>query len=515
MSTIVTRAGKGSALTHNEVDANFTNLNTDKVEKSGTDPVVISVNSTSDALRITQVGTGNALVVEDSTNPDSTPFVINASGNTGIGTSSPGYRLDVFGGTASSAVAQFTGLNNNRGLKLSTFLSTNNDAGVDLNAQDSLYGTLTFSTRSVERMRIDLSGNVGIGTTAPGGRLHISNSSDGLSVDVIAANTFYAASSTDESVSFQGEFYQNDVSANRAAGYLRFAKAADFSNNANASANMIFATRNAGTLAEKMRIDSAGNLGLGVTPSAWQSTRTALQIGARGSLSSVTGTTTLGNNLYNDGTNWVYLATAAAGMYQVSANSHLWYVAPSGTAGTAITWTQVMTLDASGRLLVGVTSANANGGILQLSSGITFPATQVAATDANTLDDYEEGTFTPTIVGTTTAGTGTYTLQIGRYTKIGNRVYFTINITWTAHTGTGNMRVSGLPFTSNNTTNNLNSLSVYPNNVSLTASNYMNAYVIVNSTQISIDQAPVGGGAASNVPIDTSANIIISGQYEV
>jgi hypothetical protein len=81
MSTIVTRAGKGSALTHNEVDANFTNLNTDKVEKTGTDPVVISVNSSSDALRITQTGAGNALVVEDSTNPDSTPFVIDTSGN--------------------------------------------------------------------------------------------------------------------------------------------------------------------------------------------------------------------------------------------------------------------------------------------------------------------------------------------------------------------------------------------------------------------------------------------------
>jgi hypothetical protein len=86
MSTIVTRAGKGSALTHNEVDANFTNLNTDKVEKSGTDPVVISVDSSSDALRITQVGAGNALVVEDEANPDSSPFVVNADGRVIVGT---------------------------------------------------------------------------------------------------------------------------------------------------------------------------------------------------------------------------------------------------------------------------------------------------------------------------------------------------------------------------------------------------------------------------------------------
>jgi len=64
---------------------------------TSTGPSVISVNSTSNALRITQTGTGNALVVEDSTNPDSSPFVVDASGNLGIGTTSPGGKLDVNG----------------------------------------------------------------------------------------------------------------------------------------------------------------------------------------------------------------------------------------------------------------------------------------------------------------------------------------------------------------------------------------------------------------------------------
>lgn len=58
---------------------------------------VISTNSSSTALRITQTGAGNALVVEDSTNPDSTPFVVDASGNVGIGTTSPGQKLSVVG----------------------------------------------------------------------------------------------------------------------------------------------------------------------------------------------------------------------------------------------------------------------------------------------------------------------------------------------------------------------------------------------------------------------------------
>lgn len=56
---------------------------------------VFSVSSSSDAVRITQTGTGNALKVEDSTNPDSTPFVVDANGSVGIGTASPTTKLHV------------------------------------------------------------------------------------------------------------------------------------------------------------------------------------------------------------------------------------------------------------------------------------------------------------------------------------------------------------------------------------------------------------------------------------
>ena len=79
-------------------------------------------------------------------------------------------------------------------------------------------------------------------------------------------------------------------------------------------------------------------------------------------------------------------------------------------------------------------------------AGITFPATASASSDANTLDDYEEGTFTPTVVGASTAGSTTYTNQFGRYVKIGSLVYVQINIQVTAMTGTGALRFS-LPFT--------------------------------------------------------------------
>ena len=64
-----------------------------------------------------------------------------------------------------------------------------------------------------------------------------------------------------------------------------------------------------------------------------------------------------------------------------------------------------------------------------------------------TLDDYEEGTWTPVIEGASSAGTGTYTMQYGEYVKIGRAVTIHMRIDWTAHTGSGNMQISGLPLT--------------------------------------------------------------------
>ncbi len=108
-----------------------------------------------------------------------------------------------------------------------------------------------------------------------------------------------------------------------------------------------------------------------------------------------------------------------------------------------------------GNVLVGTTSAVAGGAVLQVSNGITFPATQSASSDANTLDDYEEGTFTPFYTPSSGAFTTlTYSAQTGKYTKIGNIVYFAINIftsVVTLGTASGNLRIGGLPFTTDAT----------------------------------------------------------------
>jgi hypothetical protein len=102
------------------------------------------------------------------------------------------------------------------------------------------------------------------------------------------------------------------------------------------------------------------NLGVGVTPSAWSASYKAIQLGGGTSIwsgSSGNQPSFYSNNLYFNGTNRIYLQNGYATEYvQSTSGTHSWYTAASGTAGNAITFTQAMTLDASGNLGVGLTS---------------------------------------------------------------------------------------------------------------------------------------------------------------
>ncbi|MGA0335138.1 MAG: hypothetical protein ACO3LD_02695, partial [Luminiphilus sp.] len=104
----------------------------------------------------------------------------------------------------------------------------------------------------------------------------------------------------------------------------------------------------------RLTIDPSGNLGLGVTPSAW-SAITALQV-KNAFFGGASNSAYLGANAYYDGSVFKYIATGFANRYQQDSDGHLWFTAPSGTAGGTISFTQAMTLDASGNLGVGTTS---------------------------------------------------------------------------------------------------------------------------------------------------------------
>jgi hypothetical protein len=135
-------------------------------------------------------------------------------------------------------------------------------------------------------------------------------------------------------------------------------------------------------------------------------------------------------------------------------------------------------------------------------------------TDVNTLDNYQEGTFTPIIIGSSTTGSTTYATQTGVYTLIGNRCYFDITLVYSASTATGNLRINGLPFTS---TANESSLVVRSAGLTLTAGNMLQAYTFPSTTQIILHQMPTGGGTPATVPVagNTAGTIKVSGSYPI
>jgi hypothetical protein len=208
-------------------------------------------------------------------------------------------------------------------------------------ASTSISGTTNYipkftSSSAIGNSQIfDNGTNVGIGTTIPGNKLTVSNGSDVGYLD-FNNQSFILGTSTGSGISL-------------------------FSSSA--TGVMTFSTNS--TL--RMTLDASGNLGLGVTPSAWSSLWSAQQVGQAGALfayKSGSNYTVLTNNSYTIGGAYQtgdaqYINTGFSTAYiQNNSGQHLWMTAPSGTAGNAITFTQAMTLNASGRLLVGTTTDN-------------------------------------------------------------------------------------------------------------------------------------------------------------
>ena len=140
---------------------------------------------------------------------------------------------------------------------------------------------------------------------------------------------------------------------------------------------------------ERARIDSSGNVGIGVTPSAWQSGYgNVIQIGVGGS--SIFGTDTgwsltaflySNNNAYYNnvgGGSWKYKRAVASAQYEMAGAAHVWYSSSNTpVVDSAITFTQALTLDASGNLLVGLTTAGTTAAkTIQIANG-TAPTANV------------------------------------------------------------------------------------------------------------------------------------------
>jgi len=173
-----------------------------------------------------------------------------------------------------------------------------------------------------------------------------------------------------------------------------------------------------------MRITSAGDVGIG-------NTAPGAKLEVTGAIRSLrTGSTAALLQVINDNNSWNITSGTTTAQFRIDNN----------LLGTALT------INGNSNIVLAGGTATASG------VGITFPATQSASSDANCLDDYEEGTWTPTIASQT--GSITSYTSAGQYTKIGRNVFLTFTTTLTnVGTAGGRLQFSNLPFAALNLAN--------------------------------------------------------------
>jgi len=262
-----------------------------------------------------------------------------------------------------------------------------------------------------------------------------------------------------------------------------------------------------------LTIDTAQNVGLGVTPSAWGSNYKALQIGAQTILyNAVNYVTSLNTNAYEDSAGALLrIAAGDATRYTQAAGAHAWFTAGNGSAGSVASFTQAMTLNASGGLQTLNTVSVGNATPSTSGAGITFPATQSASSDANTLDDYEQGTWT---VGLTagTSGTITTNTETGSYTKIGRQVTVNAYITVASVSSpVGLLRMTGLPFALSGTRC---AVTIWPHNLTVSAITAVVGFISSGESTVVLYVYTAGNGANDMASyVQAGTNLCVSATY--
>ena len=350
----------------------------------------------------------SATITGDLTVDTSTLKVDSTNNRVGIGTATPSVQLHLAGTDTTNVL--FAGVT--KGIRFVQSASTSLITGVDNTGAASYQplsiggSALDFSLSGTTAMTLNSTG-LGIGdapttstrlTVAAANRLADTTgqayirTTDSYAQDLGAQLTLGGLYNASANYAFGGiAGRKENGTINNVAGYLDF-----------------LTTTSAGALTSRMRIDSSGNLGIGVTPSAWSTTasRKAIQLSTAGSISAQdTGTdpyTFVASNWVSTATGDQYIlgSAAPATLYRQFAGTHAWYYAAAGTG--AVTFTQAMTLTAAGDLLVGQTTvAGANiDSFVYNKSGSYAIVSHVSGTGSGT--GYIQFLYNNTSIGTIT-----------------------------------------------------------------------------------------------------------------
>jgi len=333
--------------------------------------VQTTINNNADNRVITGSGTANTLNAESS-------MIIDSAGNVCVGGNPEGFEFQVTDASGAAVIRAKDGANN----KVCDLIA---------NSTGGLVRTigaypLVLNTNQQERMRIDSSGRVQIGTDVGWGsncKLHVSDTSSNCFITISAAadgNSVLAFSDTAASV----------------RGALDYDHAGDF-----------LGIKTAGS--EAMRIDSSGNVGIGTS-----------------SPNSFTNYTTLTINGGSDG----------AGIDLELSDNNIYGRFFADTTGL-----QIQTAQSGDSIRFETNGGNVRARITD--DGLCFGSDSAAA---NALDDYEEGNWTPNV--NQGASSVTYSEQYGRYVKVGKMVTLSCRMRWSGTAEDAAIKVGGLPFTS-------------------------------------------------------------------
>jgi hypothetical protein len=434
-------------------------------------------NETADALRLSVANTGDISFYED-TGTTAKLFWDASAESLGIGTSSPEEALHVSGSFGDAITSKFE----NTGSALS-YIEFENSA-----ASGALIGArgqrLSFLPNGTETMVIDSSGNVGINQTPS------ATSSYMVALQVGEQANLYGH--TDGTGAGSATYLSNNITHNGAFKYINADLGSQYTQASGGHIFSTFASGSAGATATEViavKIDASGNLLVGKT-SADDFGSAGAQIEAGGQITnSVASAPSL--RLNRGGTDGDVIEINKAGQPVGSIGSsnsgYNLFITTSDT-GLAFNYLadEIVPCTANGayrNAAIDLGDANAQFKDLYLSGGVYLGGTG----SANKLDDYEEGTWTPTIFNATV----TYTAQRGRYTKIGRVVYIHCFIQIASISGANSTNiVTGLPFTSKND-GNYPALASKTNGFDYGGSSTMCTFQVVpNTTHI----AGVGSG---------------------